>query len=97
MANPTYPIYRDGAAALNRKVEYTNLDENFVMQVPNKKYDIIYICSPNNPVGNAYTKKDLEKWVNYAIRNGSVIIFDNVYQGFVKVERWLTAYMRLKS
>ncbi len=84
LANPTYPIYRDGAAALNRKVEYTNLDENFVMQVPNKKYDIIYICSPNNPVGNAYTKKDLEKWVNYAIRNGSVIIFDNVYQGFVR-------------
>lgn len=84
LANPTYPIYRDGAAALNRKVEYTTLDENFVMEIPNKKYDIVYICSPNNPIGNAYNKKDLEKWVDYALKNEAVIIFDNVYQGFVR-------------
>ena len=84
LANPTYPIYRDGAAALSRKVEYTTLDENFVMEVPDEKYDIIYICSPNNPVGNAYTQKDLEKWIDYALKNKAVIIFDNVYQGFVR-------------
>ncbi len=84
LANPTYPIYRDGAAALSRKVEYTTLDENFVMEVPDEKYDIVYICSPNNPVGNAYTQKDLEKWIDYALKNKAVIVFDNVYQGFVR-------------
>ena len=84
LANPTYPIYRDGAAALSRKVEYTTLDENFVMEIPIKKYDIIYICSPNNPVGNAYTKKDLRKWIDYALKNEAIIIFDNVYQSFVR-------------
>ncbi len=84
LANPTYPIYRDGAAALNRKVHYTTLDENFIMEIPNKRYDIIYICSPNNPVGNAYKKKDLKKWIDYALENKSVIIYDNVYQGFVR-------------
>ncbi|MGI6607722.1 MAG: LL-diaminopimelate aminotransferase [Erysipelotrichaceae bacterium] len=84
LGNPTYPIYRDGAKALSRKVEYTNVDENFVMEIPDKKYDIVYICSPNNPVGNAYTRNDLQKWVSYALKNRAVIIFDNVYQGFVR-------------
>ncbi len=84
LGNPTYPIYRDGAAALSRKVEYTTVDEDFVMQIPDKKYDIVYICSPNNPVGNAYSKKDLAKWIDYALKNKAVIVFDNVYQGFVR-------------
>ena len=32
------------------------------------KADIIYICSPNNPTGAAYTRDQLKAWVDYAVR-----------------------------
>lgn len=83
-ANPDYPIYTNGAKALSRKVYYTELDENYKMKVPSEKYDIIYICSPNNPTGAAYTYEDLKKWIAYANSNNSVIIFDNVYKCFAR-------------
>ena len=84
VGNPMYPIYRDGAKALSRNVYTTDVDEEFKMIVPNEKYDIVYICSPNNPIGNAYTYKDLEKWIEYAHKYDAKIILDNVYQAFVK-------------
>ena len=61
LADVIYPIYRNGAYALSRKVYTTPLDKDFKMKIPNKHYDIIYICSPNNPIGNAYTYNDLKK------------------------------------
>lgn len=84
VGNPVYPIYENGAFALNRKVYKINCDRHFKMPIPKKKYDIIYICSPTNPTGVAYTYDDLKKWVDYALNNGSVIIFDNVYRVFVE-------------
>lgn len=81
-----YPIYKDGAAALSRDVEIMKVyeEDKFVAKVPKEKYDIIYICSPNNPIGIAYTKDELKAWVDYAIANDAVILYDNVYSSFVK-------------
>lgn len=85
ITNPMYPIYRDGALCLNRSVSILDIDEkdNFICNIPKEKYDIIYICSPSNPTGIAYTKDDLSKWIKYANQNNSVIIFDNVYDYFI--------------
>ena len=83
VGNPTYPIYLNGALALSRKVYFANMSNDFKMLIPKEKYDVIYICSPSNPIGNAYTKEDLKLWIDYANKNNSIIIYDNVYKDFV--------------
>lgn len=85
ITNPMYPIYRDGAICLNRKTYELSLSEesNFIPEIPKEKYDLIYMCSPNNPIGNAYTYSSLEKWIDYAIKNNSIILYDNVYSSFI--------------
>lgn len=84
VSNPSYPIHENGAHILNRKVYKGKVDKEFKMVVPNKKYDLIYLCTPSNPIGNAYTKKELKKWVDYANKNHSVLLIDNVYKPFVR-------------
>lgn len=81
-----YPVYQAGAASLNRKVSLLKLNEDnaFVAQVPKESYDIIYICSPNNPIGIAYSKDDLKKWIDYARENKAIILYDNVYSSFIR-------------
>ena len=85
ISNPMYPINKNGALCLNRDVSVLNANENndFIPDIPKEKYDIIYICSPSNPTGIAYTYKDLKKWVDYAIKNKSIILYDNVYSSFI--------------
>ena len=80
-----YPVYRDGAYALNRNVSILKAseDNNFIPKIPKEKYDIIYICSPSNPTGICYTYQELSKWVEYAIKNDAVILYDNVYYPFI--------------
>lgn len=86
ITSPTYPIYKDGASCLNREVQLLKSDDknNFIPEIPNKKFDIIYICSPNNPTGIAYSNEELKKWVDYAKKNGSVILYDNVYSSYIR-------------
>ena len=86
VGDPSYPIYRNGAYALSRDVSEAECDENFKMLVPEEHYDIIYICSPCNPVGNAYTRDELRSWVDYANREHAVIIYDGVYRDFIRSE-----------
>ncbi|MBQ4253308.1 MAG: LL-diaminopimelate aminotransferase [Erysipelotrichaceae bacterium] len=86
IGNPTYPIYRDGARALSRKTYYGKNDENFKMLIPQEHYDIIYLCSPNNPIGNAYTKEEYEAWIDNALKNNAVLLVDNVYRPFIQSE-----------
>ena len=79
----SYPIYKDGSTCLNRKIFLGESDQNFIPIIPKEKYDIIYICSPNNPTGINYTYDVLKKWIDYAIKNDSVILYDNVYSEFI--------------
>ena len=86
ITDPMYPIYRDGSKSLNVQPYFLKLSEeqDFIPSVPKEKYDIIFMCSPNNPIGIAYTKTELKKWVDYAIRNNAVILYDNVYEAFIE-------------
>ena len=83
LGNPLYPVYKNGCLSLSKQIEEVELNENYKLDVPNKHYDVIYICSPNNPIGNAYTYDELKKFVKYATKEKAIILFDNVYEPFI--------------
>ncbi len=83
--NPSYPVYRDALDIMGIKYEYLDAnEENDFKPFPTKKYDLVYICSPSNPLGIAYDKEYLTKWVEYAIKNNCIILYDNVYDSFIR-------------
>ena len=86
--DPGYTVYRDGALLLGRNIDSIPISEenDFKPVIPNNRYDVIYLCSPNNPIGNTLNKEDLSKWVEYALINNSIILYDNVYSPFIRSE-----------
>lgn len=85
--DPVYPVYVDTNIMNGRKIEYMNATaENGFCPLPqsNAKADIIYLCSPNNPTGAAYTKEQLKSWVDYALQNEAIIIYDAAYEAFIQ-------------
>ena len=85
--DPVYPVYVDTNIMAGRKIVYVKgAKENNFLPLPDSKTkaDIIYICSPNNPTGAVYTKKDLKAWVDYANSKGALILFDSAYEAFIK-------------
>lgn len=84
--DPVYPVYVDTNTMDGKKILYMNgTEENDFLPMPDDsvKADIIYLCSPNNPTGACYNKEQLKAWVDYAIRNEAVILFDSAYEAFV--------------
>ncbi len=84
--DPVYPVYVDTNTMNGRKIIYldANADNNFLpMTDENVHADIIYLCSPNNPTGAVYNKEQLKIWVDYALKNDSVILFDSAYESFI--------------
>lgn len=84
--DPVYPVYVDTNVMAGRRILYMDAcAENGFLPMPNPavKADIIYLCSPNNPTGAVYTKKQLAAWVAYALDNGAVILYDAAYEAFV--------------
>ena len=96
ITDPIYPVFLDSNVIAGRggKLKKNGCFEDIVYlpctakndfnpQLPGKKVDIIYICSPNNPTGAVLTKKQLKKWVDYAREQKSVIIYDSVYEAYI--------------
>ena len=85
--DPVYPVYADTNVMTAREIEYLDANsKNGFLPLPGglaKKQRIIYLCSPNNPTGAAYTRDALAEWVKYANETGSVILFDAAYESFV--------------
>ena len=84
--DPVYPVYVDTNIMDGRKILYMNArKENHFLPLPdeNVKADIIYLCSPNNPTGAVYDHQGLKAWVDYALKNQAVILFDAAYEAFV--------------
>ena len=84
--DPVYPVYLDTNIMAGRKVIFADAtEENGFLPMPDEsvKADIIYICSPNNPTGAAYTIEQLKKWVAYAKKMDAVILYDAAYEYFV--------------
>ncbi len=97
VTDPVYPVYvdsnvmggRTGLAESNGRYEgllYIPLtaDNNFEALIPRDNVDLIYLCFPNNPTGAVASKAQLSKWVEYANKNGSLILFDAAYEAFIQ-------------
>lgn len=86
LPNPVYPVYLDTNVMVGREVEYIDANmENRFLPLPQaaQQADIIYLCSPNNPTGAVYSKEELQMWVDYAIDQDAVILFDAAYEAFI--------------
>lgn len=100
ITDPVYPVYLDtnimtGTAGKysNETNKYENIEylsmsckNNFIPKIPDKKIDIIYLCLPNNPTGTILNKEELKKWVDYALKNNSLILFDSAYEKYISEE-----------
>lgn len=87
--DPVYPVYVDTNVMAGRRIVFAAATgENGFLPMPEDaaEADIIYICSPNNPTGAAYTREQLKEWVNYANARGAVILYDAAYEAFVQGE-----------
>jgi LL-diaminopimelate aminotransferase len=97
VADPTYPLYVatsviDGFTGPSnqegfyKEITYLFCGEknDFLPLPPEKRVDIVYLCSPNNPVGTAFNRTQLKAWVDWAIKEGSVILYDGAYSAFIK-------------
>ena len=96
VADPVYPAYvdtnvmagRTGQAGENGRyggIVYMpcTAENNFIPELPREHVDIIYLCFPNNPTGAVATKDVLKKWVDYAIANKAIILFDAAYEAYI--------------
>lgn len=83
---PVYPVYVDTNIMAGRQIKMIPCTpaDGFTGQIPDYKLDIIYLCYPNNPTGAVISKSKLKEWVDYALKNGSVILFDAAYEAFIK-------------
>ena len=84
--DPVYPVYVDTNIMNGRQITFIDAnEENHFLPMPdyNIHADIIYICSPNNPTGAAYNKEQLKEWVDYALENNAIILFDSAYECFI--------------
>ena len=86
---PAYPAYVDANIMAGRKIVHlASGEENGFLPEPDDsiKADLLYICSPNNPTGAVYSREKLQMWVDYANKNGAVILFDAAYEAFIEDE-----------
>ena len=100
VCDPVYPVYVDTNVMAGRTGEYDPKSEtwsnviympcvaanNFAPELPREVPDLIYLCFPNNPTGATITKAQLQEWVDYANRTGSVIIYDAAYEAYISEE-----------
>ncbi len=100
VCDPVYPVYVDTNVMAGRTGTYDSAKEtwsdviympctketDFAPELPKETPDIIYLCFPNNPTGVAITKDRLQEWVDYANRNGAVIIYDAAYEAYISKE-----------
>ena len=100
VCDPVYPVYVDTNVMAGRTGEYDpatgnwsdviympcTAENGFAPELPKTVPDIIYLCFPNNPTGATVTKDRLQEWVDYANKNGSVIIYDAAYEAYISEE-----------
>lgn len=96
VTDPVYPVYIDsnvmaGRTGICMDGKWTDVvyipctaENQFVPQLPSLRVDIIYLCYPNNPTGTTLTKDQLKKWVNYALDNDAIIMYDSAYEAYIK-------------
>ncbi len=99
ITDPVYPVYIDSncmigrAGVQNEKGLFSNItympataENGFVPAIPDHRIDMIYLCYPNNPTGTVLNRAELKKWVDYALKNDALILYDAAYEAFIQEE-----------
>ncbi len=96
VTDPVYPVYIDSNVMAGRTGTWENgtwsdvvyipctAENKFIPELPSRRVDIIYLCYPNNPTGTTLTKEELKKWVNYALANDAIIMYDSAYEAYIQ-------------
>ena len=97
VTDPIYPVYIDSNVMIGRAGvkgddgRWSNViylpctaENGFVPELPRQRVDVIYLCYPNNPTGTALTRRQLKQWVNYALKNDTLIFFDAAYEAYIR-------------
>lgn len=96
ITDPVYPAYIDSnvmcgrAGTLNADGRWSNItylpctaENKFIPAIPDHEVDLIYLCYPNNPTGTTLTRDQLKQWVDYALMNDTLIVFDAAYEAYI--------------
>ena len=95
VTDPVYPVYVDSNAMAGRLGRFAdgkwtglcylpcNAENGFVPPLPKEKVDVIYLCYPNNPTGTVLTRDQLQVFVDYALENEALIVYDAAYKAFI--------------
>ncbi len=85
VTDPVYPVYVDTNTMGGRDICYIPCNEanGFTGDIPAEKLDVVYLCFPNNPTGAVITREGLQCWVDYALRNDCLILYDAAYEAFI--------------
>lgn len=97
VTDPVYPVYVDTNVMAGRAGDFdagqkrfskliyieTSAANGFEPAIPAGHVDVVYLCSPNNPTGTALGRAQLKKWVDWANKNNSLILFDGAYERFI--------------
>lgn len=95
VTDPIYPVYIDSNVMGGRAGRYANggwdrvtycpctAENNFTPTLPKQRVDLIYLCYPNNPTGTTLPKSELKKWVDYALDNRSILLYDAAYEAYI--------------
>lgn len=96
MTDPVYPVYIDSnimSGRVSREADGAwngitllpcDKDNSFMPSLPEHQVNIIYLCYPNNPTGTVLGRSELKRWVDYALENDSLIIYDGAYEAFIQ-------------
>ena len=96
ITDPVYPVYVDSnimcgrSGVLDKNGKWSNVtylpstaENNFIPDIPDHRIDLIYLCYPNNPTGTTLTHAQLKRWVDYALANDTLIVFDAAYEAYI--------------
>ena len=86
VTDPVYPVYVDSNLMTGRSIVKLpcTAENGFVPALPAQHVDVIYLCYPNNPTGTTLTKQQLKSWVDYALSNDALILYDSAYEAFIQ-------------
>lgn len=98
VTDPIYPVYIDSNVMGGRAGDFTHgawskvtycpctAENDFIPSLPDHPTDMIYLCYPNNPTGTTLSREELEKWVDYALRHKSILLYDAAYEAYITRE-----------
>jgi LL-diaminopimelate aminotransferase len=88
ITNPVYPVYLDSTIMRLGKSDKIillecNEENGFLPDIPIKPVDVVFLCYPNNPTGTVMSREKLKEWVEWALNNNSLILFDAAYEAYI--------------